>query len=1069
MRILYVEDNPGDADLLERQFRKSAPHIEVERASTCHEALDKLQVCLPDHCKYDLILTDMHLPDGNGISLLPIIHQKELNLPVVVLTGMGSEESVVAALKAGAVDYVIKRDDYLSRLPETLERALHTYRGSPDLMRRSLSVLYGESNLADVDLTYHHFARYAPFVHLDIVSSAEGFLNRLTGNTEGGDGQKKYDVLLIDHDLSGMDGLELLRELREVHGVDNPAVIIAGQGDENLAIRAFRLGAMDYVTKNVGYLYQLPGVLENVVNRVIIERERAALRESEEYFRLVTENATDVISVCDAQGVMLYVSPSGWKLLGYPPATYAGRNAFDYMDPAMVPSAREWAAKATRNPGLTLGPIEINMRHREGHWICVEGIGKSIKDPKTGQVVIVFNSRDMTEHKRAEKALALSEKQYRSFFDASPIALAEIDGSRPKQYVDSLLASGVEDLRRYLNERPDGVKECASWVRIVKANRACVDLFGASDEAALVTGIPLVPEADVDFIINGLVAIGEGRTSFEDERTIVRSDGDRRSIYLRWTVAPGYEETHERVLNCMVDITDRKRMEEALIESEGKYRGVVENALVGAFIIQDDYYRFVNGRFCEIHGYDREEIVNKLRPMDLCHPDYTGLLEEHRQQYLAGEAFDDELDLIVIRKDGKSRTVKVLRSAMIYKGRPAIVGTIMDITKEKALESRLHQAQKMEAVGTLAGGIAHDFNNLLTVLTGYGTLLRMGMEDENPLRLYVDQILSASEKAANLTKSLLAFSRQHPVALHPVSINAIVRGTRKLLKQLLTEDIVLKTLLTDDETTVMADVTQIDQILFNLATNARDAMPRGGMLAIETSVVDLNREFVKLHGLDSAGRYVLLSISDTGVGMDKAVCEKIFDPFFTTKEVGKGTGLGLATVYGVVKQHLGHIAVYSEPAIGTTFHIYLPVVKTELDEAEIPQPPLKGGNESILIAEDNESVRRLMRDILKEYGYRVTEAVDGQDAVEKFKRLKGVDLMIIDSVMPKKNGREVYDEVRALRPGIKALFTSGYTRDVILDKGIEENNFEFIPKPLSPANLLIKVREVLDKEVGQEK
>ena len=263
----------------------------------------------------------------------------------------------------------------------------------------------------------------------------------------------------------------------------------------------------------------------------------------------------------------------------------------------------------------------------------------------------------------------------------------------------------------------------------------------------------------------------------------------------------------------------------------------------------------------------------------------------------------------------------------------------------------------------------------------------------------------------------------------------------------------------------MADATQIDQILFNLATNARDAMPRGGVLTIETKAVELDDESKRYHGYGEPGRYALLSISDTGMGMDEATKAKIFDPFFTTKEVGKGTGLGLSSVYGAVKQHNGYITVYSEPNIGTTFHIYLPIVSKGAKEEESAPAPVKGGNETVLVAEDNEAVRDLLRDVLVEYGYRIIEATDGADAIEKFKKTDRIDLLILDSIMPIKNGREAYDEISKIRPDIKVLFTSGYTRDVILDKGIEDKKFDFISKPISPNVLLQKVREMLDEQV----
>jgi len=392
-----------------------------------------------------------------------------------------------------------------------------------------------------------------------------------------------------------------------------------------------------------------------------------------------------------------------------------------------------------------------------------------------------------------------------------------------------------------------------------------------------------------------------------------------------------------------------------------------------------------------------------------------------------------------------------------------ITGRRRAAEEKRNLESQLRQAQKTEAIGTLAGGIAHDFNNILTALMGYASIMQMKMDESNPLRPYTDQIISASEKAADLTRSLLTFSRRQPVILAPLEINSTIKATKKLLKRLLTEDIEMRTSLTKDDAVVMADRSQMDQILFNLVTNARDAMPKGGTLAIETDIADIGIVFIRVHGFGEPGRYVRISISDTGTGIDEAIREKIFDPFFTTKEIGKGTGLGLATVYGIIKQHGGYITVESEPGHGTTFRIYLPAVRTKIDEKQDAATPVERGEETVLIAEDDEGVRHFIREALQEYGYKTIEAIDGEDAIDKFNEHRNIDLVIIDSVMPKKNGREVYEEVHGTDPHVRVLFISGYTKDIVLDKGIEDREFDFIAKPLSFDKLLQKVREVLDR------
>jgi Na+/proline symporter/signal transduction histidine kinase/CheY-like chemotaxis protein len=388
-----------------------------------------------------------------------------------------------------------------------------------------------------------------------------------------------------------------------------------------------------------------------------------------------------------------------------------------------------------------------------------------------------------------------------------------------------------------------------------------------------------------------------------------------------------------------------------------------------------------------------------------------------------------------------------------------------EIAERKRLEEQLRQSQKMEAIGTLAGGVAHDFNNILTAIIGYGNLLKMQIKEDDPLANYIDQILSSSERAANLTQSLLAFSRKQMISPRPVNLNDIVRRVEKLLQMVIGEDIELKTELSSGDLIVMADSSQIEQVLMNLSTNAKDAMPHGGILKIKTARAELGMKFLSTHEYIKPGIYALISVSDTGTGMDEKTKQRIFEPFFTTKEVGKGTGLGLSMVYGIIKQHNGEISVNSELGKGTTFNIYLPLVKSEIKKTRfVSLTAPKGGTETLLIAEDDREVRKLTKDVLEAYGYKVIEAADGEDAVNQFFIHKDeIRLLLLDVIMPKKNGREVYEKVKQMKPDIRVLFTSGYTADTIHRTGVLEEGLNFVAKPLSPNELLKKIREVLEK------
>lgn len=397
---------------------------------------------------------------------------------------------------------------------------------------------------------------------------------------------------------------------------------------------------------------------------------------------------------------------------------------------------------------------------------------------------------------------------------------------------------------------------------------------------------------------------------------------------------------------------------------------------------------------------------------------------------------------------------------------------IIDITEPKQaaqekvrLERQLMQSQKMESIGLLAGGVAHDFNNLLTAISGYGQMIEEHIDkDDELLRTSIQQVLEAAERAGYLTKNLLAFSRKQEMYPRSVAINDVVRSVTRFLTRIIGEDIELRTHIADKEIFVMADTGQIDQVLINLATNARDAMPAGGHLHIAVERVFLTKGEER-YGLERPGSYALVSVSDTGIGMEKEVLDKIFEPFFTTKEPGKGTGLGLSIIYGIVKQHNGAITVESRSGKGTTFKMYLPSIWGGIRQSKPCSLLPAGGTETILLVEDEEIVRKLMGKILHNAGYTVITAHDGEDAVAKFRETCGdVSLVVTDVVMPKKNGKEVYEEVRRIRPEIKVIFTSGYSADIMQEKGITDETLDVVVKPISRSVLLSKVREVLDRK-----
>jgi PAS domain S-box-containing protein len=522
-----------------------------------------------------------------------------------------------------------------------------------------------------------------------------------------------------------------------------------------------------------------------------------------------------------------------------------------------------------------------------------------------------------------------------------------------------------------------------------------------------------------------------------------------------------------KVISCIgivQDISERKQAEAKLQESERKYRRIFEN-------VQDIFYQVdLNGNILEISpsierysGYTREELIGKPVLGFYYYPeDRAKLLDAMKKK---GEIVDYEVRLRT--KDDRLVYASVNAHFLVDEaGNPiGMEGSLWDITERKRLEEQLIRSQRVEAVGQLAGGIAHDFNNILTAIIGYGSLLEMRMRNDDPLRKNVHYILKSAEKAAQLTYSLLAFGRKQVLNPRPENLNEIIKGMEKLLMPIIREDIELTVSFKEKDLYVMADSGQIEQVLMNLAANARDAMPEGGIFGISAEITELDDEFVKVYGYGEPGKYALISVTDTGIGMDEETRRRVFEPFFTTKEVGKGTGLGLSMAYGIIKQHNGYINVYSELGKGTTFKIYLPAIETtpvQEKKSEVTSYPTEG-TETILLAEDDETLRKLSHTVLHEHGYKVIVAADGEEAISKFlANQERVQLLLLDMVMPKKNGKETYEEIRKIRPDIKVLFVSGHA-DVAHRKGILDEGLDFMPKPVSPKVLLGKVREVLDR------
>jgi len=757
----------------------------------------------------------------------------------------------------------------------------------------------------------------------------------------------------------------------------------------------------------------------------ITERKYAeeTLRESEVLQRTLLANLPAGVVIIDrATRKIENVNNAGAAMFGARVEVIVGNRCHSFLCPASEGAC----------PVCDLGQ-QVDKSERE--IICADGsrrrVLKSVNLVRIqGQEKLLECFADITDLKQAEEELRKQEVRFRKIFEESPIGMVMAGADYHFIRANRAFCRMTQYTEKEMNS--------LTFSDITHPDHVEQDIAGVRD------------------LVNGKIPL------YRTEKRYIRKDGE--TVWGACTVALVNDKGGEFLyfLTMIEDITERRRAE----DEQAKLWSAVERAGEGVFMVTPDDNRFtyVNSAFCKAYGFTHEELVGKS----------TAILRSDRHPQSFHDAIWSELKKGKTwsgrqtrkRKDGTPIEVETTIAPVRDASGTIIhyVGVERDITEQLRTESQLRQAQKMEAIGTLAGGVAHDFNNILAVIMGLGNLMQMDIDPNDRNKPYIDQIVLSSEKAADLTQSLLAFSRKQRITLEPHNVGDVVTSMTKLLKRLLPEDIELKLDLADKDAVALLDVSQMDQVLMNLSTNARDAMPKGGTLTIRTEKTKLDRKFRKTHGFGKPGEYVHLSVSDTGMGMDEKTTARIFDPFFTTKEVGKGTGLGLASVYGIVRQHNGYITVTSALLKGTTFDIYLPLVEAPVETEPAAGADVTGGSETILVLEDDRAVRNMIVRILTSQGYATLEASNGDDAIRVYNEHKDtVRLILLDVVMPGKNGREVFDEIARIEPGVKAIFMSGYAGDIVVEKGVQKDRVDFLQKPVSVPKLLGKVREVLDR------
>ena len=660
-----------------------------------------------------------------------------------------------------------------------------------------------------------------------------------------------------------------------------------------------------------------------------------------------------------------------------------------------------------------------------------------ISDDKNVEFV-VGSARDVTERKRIEQIILESEEKYRNIVETASEGIWIVD----------------------------------LGARITYVNRQMAEMLGYT--VVEMMGQPIFKFLfDEDFsLAKQQMEQGKGGESETGEFRLRRKDGSEVIVFYSGSPTKNQAGEITGVLGMITDITERKSAEQLLRHTEANYRNLVESSPAIVYLAQptppfSTVYVSPNvARF----GYKTEEWFNQSDMwVSLIHEEDRERVFQTTETAMR-QGLETDLEYRIVSRSGAIHWVHD-RGRFVSDNQGNWVGwqgVMLDITDTKTLEEQLRQSQKLESVGLLAGGIAHDFNNMLTVINGYSDLALRRLTEDDPLRRNIEEIKKAGRRSAALTHQLLAFSRRQVLQPVLLDLNEIVTDTIKMLRHLIGEDIQLTTALSHKVGQVMVDPGQFSQIIMNLAVNARDAMPRGGKLTIETANIFLDSAYTRQHVDVLPGAYILLAVSDTGSGMSEEIKQHIFDPFFTTKEIGQGTGLGLATVYGIVKQSGGNIEVYSEEGIGTTFKIYLPRIGEHVDAVKTKDTvvDMSKGTETILLVEDEELVRNLTTQILRECGYTVSEAQNGVEAMELCE--KGdckYDLLMTDVVMPQMGGRELVEKLAERVPNLRILFTSGYTDDAVVRHGVIEKNTNFIQKPFTPEALARKIREILDDPI----
>jgi PAS domain S-box-containing protein len=766
-------------------------------------------------------------------------------------------------------------------------------------------------------------------------------------------------------------------------------------------------------------------------------------------FRDLFDNGPVAYHELDREGVILRVNRAECALLGYEAADMLGRPVFDFIAGADREAGRQ-AILRKMSGEQPLEPFERRFIRRDGGELWLE-IHDILVRKEDGEVVGIRSALlDITDRKRAELEARAAHAELAVIHANAPVVFLVVDQDLQVEKVNETalkLAGRLES--EMLGLRPGGALGC---------------LGSLADPRGCGHG-PSCGECALRLAVLDTVQNGNPHDNVERWLLLGGEYAEPRCL-LAFT-APLEIHGRRKALVSILDITKRKRTEQELQTSETRFRTLTEDAPIAISISRLGKIVYANPMYLRIFGFHRPEELNDRPTIELFAPQHRDEVAERAARRAQGLPVPRDYEAVCLRSDGSEFPAALSVFTMPLAEGPALVAFITDLSDAKQaeeerlrLEQQFQHAQKMESIGRLAGGVAHDFNNLLTVINGYSQMLLAQLKAGDPLRESVSEIRKAGERAAGLTRQLLAFSRKQVLEPRKVDVNRALAEMRPMLERLVGEDVELRVALRAEAGTILADPHQLEQVVMNLVVNARDAMPGVGKLMVETSNVERDEGYARAHPEARVGRYLVLKVADNGVGMDEETKNRIFEPFFTTKGVGEGTGLGLSMVQGVVAQSGGYVEVQSQPGQGTTFNICLPALAETADDRDPPAMPALGGNETVLVVEDQEEVRKYAVAALKAKGYRAIPAENAGEALLLFERER-IDLVLTDVVMPHVGGRELAARLEKLRPRVNVLFMSGYTDKAMEPESLMEGNATFIQKPFSPEELAVKVRAAL--------